>query len=136
MGMKHLTITLISLLVSMGAWGECTIKSEYNPTLDFTFNRLHGTRDCVLDGIMKDDLMIAGYWIEKRTNTTLFIAINNIRAGKDIDLEFYGYEELYLKQLSESITDTDSIKFIKRYSYNGAEQPQIERNLREGGFRR
>jgi len=81
-------------------------------------------------------IMIAGYWIEKRTNTTLFIAINNIRAGKDIDLEFYGYEELYLKRLSERITDTDSIKFIRIYSYNGAEQPQIERNLREGGFRR
>ena len=133
--MKKLTI-LLAILLASSAWGECTIKSEHDPKLNFTFNQLHGTHDCVMDDIMEDDLMISGYWIEKRANTTLFIAINNIRAGRDIDLEHYGYGELYLKKLSERITDAHSIIFIRRYSYNGAEQPQVEKNLREGGFRR
>ena len=133
--MKNLTI-LITILLASSAWGECTIKSEYNAKLNFTFNKLHGTHDCVMDDIMEDDLMISGYWTEKRTNTTLFIVINNIRAGRDIDLDYYGYGELYLKDLSERITDANRIKFIKRYSYNGAEQPQVEKNLSQRGFRR
>ena len=53
--MKHLTITLLTLLMSMGALGGCIEKDEYNAKLDFTFKKLYGTHTCVLDDIMKDD---------------------------------------------------------------------------------
>ena len=133
--MKHLTITLLTLLMSMGALGGCIEKSEYDARLDFTFKKLYGTHDCVLDDIMKDDLMIAGYWLEERSKT-LFIVINNIRAGRDIDLETYGYNQKYLQGLSKRIDDAEDVKFKRRFSYNGAEQPQIERILMQEGFRR
>ena len=133
--MKHLTITLLTLLMSMGALGGCIEKDEYNAKLDFTFKKLYGTHTCVLDDIMKDDSMIAGYWLEDRSKT-LFIVINNIRVGRDIDLDTYGYNQKYLQGLSKRIDDAEDIQFKRRFSYNGAEQPQIERILRQEGFRR
>ena len=132
---KSLTITLLTLLMSMGALGDCIEKDEYNAKLDFTFKRLYGTHTCVLDDIMKDDTMIAGYWLEDRSKT-LFIVINNIRVGRDIDLDTYGYNQKYLQELSKRIDDAEDIQFKRRFSYNGAEQPQIERILRQEGFRR
>tara|TARA_B100000575_G_C22932761_1_gene540426 strand:+ start:28 stop:429 length:402 start_codon:yes stop_codon:yes gene_type:complete len=133
--MKHLTTLLLTLLVSGGLWADCILKDEYNPKIDFTFKKLYGTHDCVLDDIMKDDSMIAGYWLEDRSKT-LFIVINNIRAGRDIDFDSYGYNQRYLQGLSKRINNAEDIQFKRRFSYNGAEQPQIESILRQEGFRR
>jgi len=133
--MKNPIIALLTLLVSMGAWGDCIEKKEYNAKLDFNFKKLYGTHDCVLDDIMKDDSMIAGYWLEERSKT-LFIVINNIRVGRDIDLDAYGYNQKYLQGLSKRIDDAEDIQFKRRFSYNGAEQPQIEKVLRQEGFKR
>mgnify|MGYP001258677442 FL=1 len=66
----------------------------------------------------------------------MFIAINNIRAGRDIDIDFYGYNEKYKESMLEKIENVDKIKFVKRFSYNGATKPQVELRLREAGFKR
>ena len=98
-------------------------------------DRLVGDASCVMPGVMKDDSMIAGYWIEETTKT-MFIAINNIRAGKDINIDFYGYDEKYKESMLEKVENVDAIKFIKRFSYNGATKPQVELRLKEAGFKR
>ena len=36
----------------------------------------------------------------------------------------------------EKIENVSSIKFVKRFSYNGATQPQIEMRLDKGGWKR
>ena len=98
-------------------------------------DRLVGDASCVMPGVMQDDSMIAGYWIEETTKT-MFIAINNIRAGRDIDIDFYGYNEKYKESMLEKVENVDKIKFVKRFSYNGATKPQVELRLREAGFKR
>lgn len=93
-------------------------------------DRLVGDASCVMADIMNDDAMIAGYWVEDKTKT-MFIAINNIRVGRDIDLERYGYTELYKSNLLERVEYIQKIKFVKRFSYDGSIQPQIELKLNE-----
>ena len=55
----------------------------------------HGSYDCVLAEQMEADDMLAGFWFEEKTET-LFIVINNIRVGKDIDLDYYGFNKNYI----------------------------------------
>ena len=66
----------------------------------------------------------------------MFIAINNIRAGRDIDIGFDGYDDRYKTSMLEKIENISSIQFVKRFSYNGATQPQIEMRLDNGGWKR
>tara|TARA_B100001057_G_scaffold468245_1_gene527217 strand:+ start:3557 stop:3805 length:249 start_codon:yes stop_codon:yes gene_type:complete len=58
------------------------------------------------------------------------------RIGRLIDLEFYGFDNKYLKSLKSRIDNLDDIKLLERYSFNGAEKPQIEKNLSKEGWRR
>ena len=79
--------------------------------------------------------MLAGYWFEEKT-ATLFIVINNIRVGKDIDLDYYGFNENYINSLLKRIDNAKAIKLRRRFSYDGSIQPQIELRLEEAGFKR
>ena len=128
-------ITLLSLFLSFNIFSDCVERGEYDAKLDFTFTKIYGSHDCVMDDAMKNDPMIAGYWVEERSKT-LFIAINNFRAGKDIDLEFYGFNQRYLDDFLERIEDVSDVKFKKRYSYNGSPYPEVNKILKEEGFRR
>ena len=114
---------------------KCRYEPKYFPKINKYIERLVGDVDCVMADVMADDQMIAGYWIEEKSKT-LFIAINNIRAGRDIDIDFYGFDERYKTSMLEKIDNISSIKFLKRFSYNGATQPQIEMRLNEAGFKR
>ena len=120
---------------SFVVFAECRNEPKFFPKINTYIDRLVGDADCVMADVMEDDLMIAGYWVEEETKT-MFIAINNIRAGRDIDIWFYGYNDLYITSMLEKIENVSSIKFVKRFSYNGATQPQIEMRLNEGGFKR
>tara|TARA_B110000908_G_C9999549_1_gene333504 strand:+ start:76 stop:429 length:354 start_codon:yes stop_codon:yes gene_type:complete len=115
--------------------GECRNEPKYFPKIDTYIDRLVGDASCVMPGVLEDDLMIAGYWIEETTKT-MFIAINNIRAGRDIDIDFYGYNNKYKESMLEKVENIDSIEFLKRFSYNGAIKPQVELRLNEAGFKR
>ena len=79
--------------------------------------------------------MLAGYWVEDKTKT-MFLVINNFRAGKQIEMDFYGYDEKYKKSLLSRIDNLTDLKLIGRYSYNGSEKPEIEKNLSKEGWQR
>jgi hypothetical protein len=132
---KKILLLLPLLFAPSLAFAECRNEPKFFPKINTYLDRLVGDADCVMADAMQDDLMIAGYWIEDKS-TTMFIAINNIRAGRDIDIDFYGYNDGYKTSMLEKIENVSSIKFVKRFSYNGATQPQIEMRLNEGGFKR
>ncbi|MDA9044892.1 hypothetical protein N9H95_03220 [Gammaproteobacteria bacterium] len=123
---KLLALILLSPLLI----AECRNEPKYFPKLDYYMDRLVGDASCVMADIINDDAMIAGYWIEDKTRT-MFIAINNIRVGRDIDIEKYGYTELYKSNLLDRVEYIKKIKFVKRFSYDGSIQPQIELKLNE-----
>lgn len=132
--MKNIILTLM-VLGSFGVIAECRNEPKFFPKINTYIDRLVGDADCVMADVMEDDQMIAGYWVEEKTKT-MFIAINNIRAGRDIDIGFYGYDERYKTSMLEKIENISSIKFVKRFSYNGATQPQIEMRLDNGEWKR
>ena len=103
--------------------------------MKMSLDRVVGNYDCVLDDVMEDDLMLAGYWVEDKTKT-MFLVINNFRAGKKIDLDFYGFDKRYKNSLLSRIDNLKDIKLVERYSFNGSEKPQIEKNLKKEGWRR
>ena len=41
-----------------------------------------------------------------------------------------------MSSLKSRIDNLDHIKLLERYSFNGAEKPQIEKNLAKEGWRR
>lgn len=131
--MKKLSALFLILPIFISA--ECRQVPIYEAKYDFTWYQTHGTHDCVMAGLMKDDEMIAGYWLEEKTKT-LFIAINNIRVGKDIDLDRYGFNQSYIDSLLKTIDDIESVKLLRRFTYDGSTQPQIELRLNEAGFKR
>lgn len=132
---KKILLVLPLLFASSLAFAECRNEPKFFPKINTYLDRLVGDADCVMADVMEDDQMIAGYWVEEKTKT-MFIAINNIRAGRDIDIGFYGYDDRYKTSMLEKIENISSIKFVKRFSYNGATQPQIEMRLDNGGWKR
>ena len=127
---------LISLLfLALPANAECRKVPVYETKYDFTWYDTHGSYDCVLAIQMEADDMLAGFWFEEKTET-LFIAINNIRVGKDIDFDYYGFNQNYIDSLQKKIDNVKTIKLLRRFSYDGSIQPQIELRLKEAGFKR
>ena len=84
---------------------------------------------------MEAEDMLAGFWFEEKTET-LFIVINNIRVGKDIELDYYGFNQNYIDSLLNKIDNVKAIKLQRRFSYDGSIQPQVELRLEEAGFKR
>ena len=132
--MKNILL-IVALFVGHSFAGNCTIEKKYYPKMKMSLDRVVGNYDCVLDDVMEDDLMLAGYWVEDKTKT-MFLVINNFRAGKKIDLDFYGFDTRYKNSLLSRIDNLKDIKLIERYSFNGSEKPQIEKNLKTEGWRR
>ena len=132
--MKNLLL-ILALFVGNSFAGNCTTEKKYYPKIKMSLDRVVGNYDCVLDDVMEDDLMLAGYWVEDKTKT-MFLVINNFRAGKKIDLDFYGFDTRYKNSLLSRIDNLKDIKLIERYSFNGSEKPQIEKNLKTEGWRR
>jgi len=132
--MKNLLL-ILALFVGYSFAGNCTTEKKYYPKMKMSLDRVVGNYDCVLDDVMEDDLMLAGYWVEDKTKT-MFLVINNFRAGKKIDLDFYGFDKRYKNSLLSRIDNLKDIKLIERYSFNGSEKPQIEKNLKKEGWRR
>ena len=132
--MKNLLL-ILALFVGNSFAGNCTTEKKYYPKMKMSLDRVVGNYDCVLDDVMEDDLMLAGYWVEDKTKT-MFLVINNFRAGKKIDLDFYGFDTRYKNSLLSRIDNLKDIKLIERYSFNGSEKPQIEKNLKTEGWRR
>ena len=132
--MKNLLL-ILALFVGNSFAGDCSTEKKYYPKIEMSLDRVVGNYDCVLDDVMKDDLMLAGYWVEDKTKT-MFLVINNFRAGKQIEMDFYGYDEKYKKSLLSRIDNLTDLKLIGRYSYNGSEKPEIEKNLSKEGWQR
>ena len=132
--MKNLLL-ILALFVGNSFAGDCSTEKKYYPKMEMSLDRVVGNYDCVLDDVMKDDLMLAGYWVEDKTKT-MFLVINNFRAGKQIEIDFYGYDEKYKKSLLSRIDNLTDLKLIGRYSYNGSEKPEIEKNLSKEGWQR
>ena len=132
--MKNLLL-ILALFIGNSFAGDCSIEKKYYPKMEMSLDRVVGNYDCVLDDVMKDDLMLAGYWVEDKTKT-MFLVINNFRAGKQIEMDFYGYDEKYKKSLLSRIDNLTDLKLIGRYSYNGSEKPEIEKNLSKEGWQR
>lgn len=131
--MNRFLILILFLVLPVIA--ESRKVAVYEPKYDFTWYDTHGSYDCVLALQMEADDMLAGFWFEEKTET-LFIAINNIRVGKDIDFEYYGFNQNYINSLQKKIDNVKTIKLLRRFSYDGSIQPQIELRLEEGGFKR
>ena len=133
--MNKVLASLLFLLMHESAYSECRKVPIYEAKYDFTWYQTHGSYDCVLAEQMESDDMLAGYWFEEKPGT-LFIVINNIRVGKDIDLDYYGFNENYINSLLKRIDNAKAIKLRRRFSYDGSVQPQIELRLEEAGFKR
>ncbi len=131
--MNRFLILILFLVLPVIA--ECRKVAVYEAKYDFTWYDTHGSYDCVLALQMEADDMLAGFWFEEKTET-LFIAINNIRVGKDIDFEYYGFNQNYIDSLQKKIDNVKTIKLLRRFSYDGSIQPQIELRLEEAGFKR
>ena len=129
------SLLILALFVGNSFAGDCSTEKKYYPKMEMSLDRVVGNFDCVLDDVMKDDLMLAGYWVEDKTKT-MFLVINNFRAGKQIEMDFYGYDEKYKKSLLSRIDNLTDLKLIGRYSYNGSEKPEIEKNLSKEGWQR
>ena len=115
--------------------GNCRYEKKYYPKIDRYMDIMVGDAQCVMKGIMSDDQMIAGYWIEDKSNT-MFVAVNNIRAGRDIDMDFYGFNRNYENSLADKIDNIETVKFIKRFSYNASPKPEVQMNLDKEGWKR
>ena len=77
-------------------------------------------------------------------------AFQKIIANEDLEISFivprYDSQDQILKQyaeknkidylLIENVNLDKSIKLLRRFSYDGSVQPQIELRLEEGGFKR
>ena len=133
--MKRFGVLALVLFVGSSFAGNCSIEKEFHAKMNMSIDIVIGNYDCVLEDIMNDDSMIAGYWVEDKTKT-MFLVINNFRAGKQIEMDFYGFDEKYKKSLLSRINNLTDLKLIGRYSYNGAEKPEIEKNLSKEGWRR
>ena len=129
------SLLILALFVGNSFAGDCSTEKKYYPKMEMSLDRVVGNYDCVLDDVMKDDLMLAGYWVEDKTKT-MFLVINNFRAGKQIEIDFYGYDEKYKKSLLSRIDNLTDLKLIGRYSSNGSEKPEIEKNLSKEGWQR
>ena len=129
------SLLILALFVGNSFAGDCSTEKKYYPKMEMSLDRVVGNYDCVLDDVMKDDLMLAGYWVEDKTKT-MFLVINNFRAGKQIEIDLYGYDEKYKKSLLSRIDNLTDLKLIGRYSYNGSEKPEIEKNLSKEGWQR
>ena len=133
--MKRFGVLALVLFVGNSFAENCSIEKEFHAKMNMSIDIVIGNYDCVLEDIMNDDSMIAGYWVEDKTKT-MFLVINNFRAGKQIEMDFYGYDEKYKKSLLSRIDNLTDLKLIGRYSYNGSEKPEIEKNLSKEGWRR
>ena len=131
---KHLLLILLGF-GAFNVFAECRYEKKYYPKIDRYMDILVGDAQCVMKGIMSDDSMIAGYWIEDKSNT-MFVAVNNIRAGRDIDIDFYGFDRNYEQSLADKIDNIETVKFIKRFSYNGSPKPEVQMNLDKEGWKR
>ena len=131
---KLCTFLLIGFCcMSLHAISDCKTEKEYWPKVNMYVDNIVGTHDCVMEPVMKADSMLAGYWVEEKTKT-LFLVINNIRMGKDIDLDYYGFNDKYRESLLKDITDIEDVKLLRRYIWDGSSQPQIENNLSKAGW--
>ena len=54
--------------------------------------------------------------------------------GKDIDLDYYGFNDKYRESLLKDMTDIEDVKLLRRYTWDGSSQPQIENNLSKAGW--
>ena len=130
----------LSIFIMIGLWcmslpviSDCKTVKEYWPKVNMYVDNIVGTHDCVMEPVMKADSMLAGYWVEDKTKT-LFLVINNIRMGKDIDLDYYGFNDKYRESLLKDMTDIEDVKLLRRYTWDGSSQPQIENNLSKAGW--
>ena len=133
--MKKLLLFCFTFFLISHLNAECRKVAVYEAKYDFTWYQTHGSYDCVLAEQMEADDMLAGFWFEEKTET-LFIVINNIRVGKDIDLDYYGFNQNYIDSLLNKIDNVKAIKLQRRFSYDGSLQPQVELRLEEAGFKR
>ena len=133
--MKKLLLFYLTFFLTSHLNAECRKVAVYEAKYDFTWYQTHGSYECVLAEQMEADDMLAGFWFEEKTET-LFIVINNIRVGKDIDLDYYGFNKNYIDSLLNKIDNVKAIKLQRRFSYDGSIQPQVELRLEEAGFKR
>jgi hypothetical protein len=75
---------------------------------------------------MSKDKMVEGYWLAGKT---LSIVINNIRASKDINLGFYGFNDFQALKLAKKIDEASEVRWVKLYNKFGIPKVKIEKKM-------
>lgn len=114
-----------SLLFGLDAQAACrTVEKQ---VAGIKVQHVEGTADCVMPDLMKRDKMIAGYYVE---GDAMYLIINNIRNGKDINLDFYGFTKDNAAGIASGIDDVNSVLYVKRYNSYGIPDPKLEKRIR------